>query len=80
MSPTFPISCNKLARAYGVSPQALHKLGERHGLSVAVLADPNRLFEELVNGDSREGKLRRRISDPAQRRQILAQIKSYESH
>jgi len=68
-----PISLRKIARSYGVSAPAIAGFMERHGLTREQVADPDALFTALL-ATGKAGALRKRLSDPAKRREISAKL------
>lgn len=68
-------SLRKLARCYGITAPSLIGIRDRLELSPAEIADPETLFDELIEHGNR-GKLRTILSDPARRREITANINS----
>lgn len=72
MAATAP-SFVRIARAYRLSRQAVFNLRRRHGLTPADLADPDGIFELLLDHD-RKGKLRELLVDPVERQRIRAAL------
>lgn len=62
-----------LAASYGITRQRIHQLRQRHGVPLAAFADPDRLFEHLLQS-GRRSRLRSKLSDPATRENIAEEI------
>jgi hypothetical protein len=60
----------KLAKAYGLSRQALHQAHRKYG---PFLTSPDHFFEALV-ASGRQSPIRTLLSDPAERERITAEI------
>jgi hypothetical protein len=61
------------AAAYQLTRQGLHALRHRHGLSMDAFRDPDKVLAILLE-DSRRGKTRSLLLDPATRNTIRKQL------